>query len=68
MISDAKRLGTGMKSGTGMQMSRGVKSGTGRRSGTGTGTVRDGLGTDELQSFGQFDHIFSKFSWLFSCL
>ena len=29
MISDAKRLGTGMKSGTGMKLGRGMKSGTG---------------------------------------
>ena len=29
MISDAKRLGTGMKYGTGMQLGRGMKSGTG---------------------------------------
>ena len=43
MISDAKRLDTGMKSGTVMQLGRGMKSGTGnevRYRKTGTGTVK----------------------------
>lgn len=50
MISDAKRLGTGMRSGTGMPLGRGMKSGTAnevRYRKTGTGTAKDISGTHE---------------------
>ena len=68
MISDAKRLGTGMKSGTGMKLGREMKSGPKneiRYWKTGAGMVLDCSGKDEPQSLANFRNLKQEMEEIF---